>query len=78
MLLLYVLFGIFALVVLVAYLQIDTFISFVLVSIGLGLACGMNISDITKSLEKGIGSTLGSLVIIIGFGAMLGDRKSVV
>ena len=72
MLLLYVLLGIFALVVLVAYLQIDTFISFVLVSIGLGLACGMSISDITKSLEKGIGSTLGSLVIIIGFGAMLG------
>ena len=72
MLLLYVLLGILALVVLVAYLQIDTFISFVLVSIGLGLACGMNISDITKSLEKGIGSTLGSLVIIIGFGAMLG------
>jgi len=72
MLLVYVLLGILALVVLVAYLKIDTFISFVLVSIGLGLACGMKISAITQSLEKGIGGTLGSLVIIIGFGAMLG------
>ncbi|TAG47374.1 MAG: gluconate transporter, partial [Runella slithyformis] len=72
MLLLYVLLGILALVLLVAYLKIDTFISFVLVSIGLGLACGMKISAITQSLEKGIGGTLGSLVIIIGFGAMLG------
>ena len=72
MLLVYVLLGILALVVLVAYLKIDTFISFVLVSIGLGFACGMKISAITQSLEKGIGSTLGSLVIIIGFGAMLG------
>ncbi|TAH07297.1 MAG: gluconate transporter, partial [Runella slithyformis] len=60
MLLLYVLLGILALVLLVAYLKIDTFISFVLVSIGLGLACGMKISAITQSLEKGIGGTLGS------------------
>lgn len=72
MLLLYVILGIVALVILVAYFKLDTFISFVLVSIGLGLACGMKVEDISKSLEKGIGSTLGSLVIIIGFGSMLG------
>jgi H+/gluconate symporter-like permease len=61
MLLLYVILGIVALVILVAYFKLDTFISFVLVSIGLGLACGMKVEDISKSLEKGIGSTLGSL-----------------
>jgi Gnt-I system high-affinity gluconate transporter len=72
MLLLYVLLGIVALVLLVAYFHLDTFISFVIVSIGLGLACGMSVPQISQSLEKGIGGTLGSLVIIIGFGSMLG------
>lgn len=72
MLLLYVLLGIVALILLVAYFHLDTFISFVIVSIGLGLACGMSVSQISQSLEKGIGGTLGSLVIIIGFGSMLG------
>lgn len=72
MLLLYVLLGILALIILVAYFHLDTFISFVLVSIGLGLACGMSVTAISQSLEKGIGGTLGSLVIIIGFGSMLG------
>ncbi len=72
MLLLYVLLGILALILLVAYFHLDTFISFVIVSIGLGLACGMEVTAISQSLEKGIGGTLGSLVIIIGFGSMLG------
>lgn len=72
MLLLYVLLGIVALVLLVAYFHLDSFISFVIVSIGLGLACGMSVPQISQSLEKGIGGTLGSLVIIIGFGSMLG------
>ncbi len=66
------LLGIATLVFLIAFIKLDTFISFMLVSIGLGLACGMDIKALTDSLTKGIGSTLGSLVIIIGFGAMLG------
>ena len=60
MLLLYVLLGILALILLVAYFHLDTFISFVIVSIGLGLACGMSVTSISQSLEKGIGGTLGS------------------
>ncbi|MFN8355163.1 MAG: gluconate:H+ symporter [Spirosomataceae bacterium] len=72
MLILLTLLGIAMLVVLIAYVKLDAFISFMLVSIGLGLACGMSIKAITDSLTKGIGSTLGSLVIIIGFGAMMG------
>lgn len=64
--------GILLLILLVVYFKIDTFISFMLVSVGLGLASGMNIGQISSALEKGIGNTLGSLVIILGFGAMLG------
>lgn len=60
------------LILLVVYFKIDTFISFLLVSIGLGIAVGMNIHQISFSITKGIGNTLGPLVIILGFGAMLG------
>lgn len=70
--LLYTFIGIVALVVLVAYVKLDTFISFILVSIGLGMATGMDISAIGKSIQTGIGGTLGDLILIIGFGAMLG------
>lgn len=64
--------GILFLVFLILVLKLDTFISFIIVSIGLGLASGMDIQRISASIEKGIGNTLGSLVIILGFGAMLG------
>jgi len=32
----------------------------------------MRPADLMKSVEEGLGSTLGSLVMILGFGAMLG------
>ncbi len=66
------LIGIILLVVLIVWVKLDTFISFILVSILLGLASGMSVADLSDSLEKGIGNMLGSLVIILGFGAMLG------
>ncbi len=65
-------FAILALVVLVAFVKLDTFISFILISICLGLACGMEIPAIGKSIQTGIGGTLGDLILIIGFGSMLG------
>ena len=68
----YVVLGIICLVFLVAYIKLDTFISFVIVSIGLGFACGMDVKSINTSLVNGIGNTIGPLIIIIGFGAMLG------
>jgi Gnt-I system high-affinity gluconate transporter len=79
MLLLYTFIGILALIVLIAVLKFDTFISFILVSIGIGLASGMPMTSsdsavitIGKSIQNGIGGTLGELILIIGFGAMLG------
>lgn len=60
------------LILLIAWLKIDTFISFLLVSIGLGLASGLDVIDVSKAIQKGVGGTLGDLVLIVGFGAMLG------
>jgi Gnt-I system high-affinity gluconate transporter len=70
--LLLTLLGILALIVLVAFVHLDTFISFVLVSLAIGLASGMDVVTVGKSIQTGIGGTLGDLVLIIGFGAMLG------
>lgn len=60
------------LILLIAWLKIDTFISFLLVSIGLGLASGLDVPTVGKAIQKGVGGTLGDLVLIVGFGAMLG------
>lgn len=65
-------FAILVLVLLVAYVKLDTFISFILVAIGLGIATGMDVTAIGKAIQSGIGGTLGDLILIIGFGAMLG------
>ncbi|MEO1262723.1 MAG: gluconate:H+ symporter [Bacteroidota bacterium] len=67
-----VLSGILVLVLLIAVLKLDTFLSFVLVALGMGLALGLPVSDATGAIKRGIGNTLGFLVIILGFGAMLG------
>jgi Gnt-I system high-affinity gluconate transporter len=65
-------FAILTLVLLVAYIKLDTFVSFILVAIGLGIATGMDVKSIGKAIQSGIGGTLGDLILIIGFGAMLG------
>jgi len=64
--------GILLLVFLIAFVKLDTFISFLLVAVTLGLVSGMDVPAIGKSIQTGIGGTLGDLVLIIGFGAMLG------
>jgi len=64
--------AILSLILLIAWLKIDTFISFLLVSIALGLASGLDVATLSKAIQKGVGGTLGDLVLIVGFGAMLG------
>lgn len=72
MILLLVFISILCLVLLISWVKLDTFISFLLVSIGLGLAVGLSVGEISQALQKGIGNTLGDLIMIVGFGAMLG------
>jgi len=67
-----VILGITLLIILITVLKLDTFLSFVLVAIAVGLTEGMKADELIGSLEAGLGSTLGSLVMILGFGAMLG------
>ena len=64
--------GILFLFLLITLFKFNGFISFILVAIGIGIAQGMQLNYIVDSIENGIGNTLGFLVMILGFGAMLG------
>lgn len=70
--LLIVISGILLLFVLIAVLKLNAFISFVIVCLLVGIFQGMELESIVQSVQTGIGSTLGFLVMILGFGAMLG------
>ncbi len=64
--------GILLLLILIGWIKLDAFLSLILVSILVGLAEGMEIKAVIESIQNGIGGTLGYLVLILGFGAMLG------
>ncbi|NLR64095.1 gluconate transporter [Chitinophaga varians] len=70
--LLIVIAAILLLVVLVTWCKINTFLSFLIVSLLMGLALRMEIGQITQSIQTGIGKTLGSLIVVIVCGGMLG------
>jgi Gnt-I system high-affinity gluconate transporter len=67
-----ILFCIVLLILLVSWAKINPFLAFLLVSIAAGLCLGIPLNKITASVQKGLGDTLGSLVVIICLGAMLG------
>lgn len=64
--------GIIALLILIMGFKLNTFISLIIVSFGVALALGMPLEDIVKTIEAGLGGTLGHLALIFGLGAMLG------
>src|SRR6187551_2348115 len=61
-----------SLVILITWAKVNPFLAFLLVSTMAGLLLGIPYSNIMQSVTKGIGDTLGSLVIVIVLGAMLG------
>ena len=60
------------LVLFISVIRLQPFISFLLVSLGLGLASGLTTGDTIIAIQKGIGGTLGSIIPIIILGAMIG------
>ncbi len=70
--LLIVIGGILLLFLLVARFKLNAFVAFIVVSLLVGLAEGMPLNTLVDSIQAGIGSTLGFLILILGFGAMLG------
>ena len=64
--------GIFMLILLTTWAKFNAFLSFLLVSMGIGLANGMSIDTVTHSVQTGMGDLLGSLLVILVVGAMIG------
>lgn len=60
------------LVLLITRFKVNAFLAFLIISILAGLWLGIDPAVITGSIQKGIGDMLGSLVIVIVGGAMLG------
>lgn len=64
--------GIALLLFLIIKLKLNTFLSLVITSIVVGVGLGIPMTKIATSVQDGIGSQLGELSIVFGFGAMLG------
>jgi Gnt-I system high-affinity gluconate transporter len=64
--------GILLLVALISLFKIQPFISFLIVSLLMGLGNGLDTTTIIESVQKGIGGTLGAIVSIIVLGSMIG------
>lgn len=64
--------GILFLILLITWAKLNAFLSFIIVCLFVGLCNGMDVVAISNSVQKGMGDLLGTLIIIIGLGAMLG------
>jgi Gnt-I system high-affinity gluconate transporter len=72
MTLLLLLLAVLTLVLLITVAKLHPFISFLMVCIGVGLIKGMGVTQLMGSIQKGMGDVVGSLMIILCLGAMLG------
>src|SRR5579864_7542329 len=68
--------SVLALVVLIARLKLNPFITLMAVSVALALVTSMPPKDIVKSFEAGLGGTLGHIAIIVALGTMLGKMMA--
>ena len=67
-----VIIGILLLFLLIAQFKLNAFISFILVSLFVGIGNKMEVLQVITSIQNGLGKTLGGLILILGLGAMLG------
>lgn len=67
------LFSIGILLALILWLRLNAFLALTITALGTGLAAGMPMPSLVKSIQNGIGSTLGGLVLVLALGIMLGS-----
>ena len=70
--LLVVLVAVAALIGMIAWMKVQPLVAFVVASIGAALLLQMPLDKVTHSIEKGIGDMLGSLAVLLAFGAIFG------
>jgi Gnt-I system high-affinity gluconate transporter len=67
-----ILLAVLALIGLISWGKVQPFIAFLLVSLAVGFALGLPPARLMAALYQGLGDALGSVVVIIVLGAMLG------
>ncbi|MTJ79717.1 MAG: permease DsdX [Telmatospirillum sp.] len=65
-----------AMIVLIAKLKANPFISILTVSVIMGLVAGMPAASVVKSFETGVGNILGHIAIVVALGTMLGKMMA--
>ncbi|MCC6281172.1 MAG: hypothetical protein IT262_11255, partial [Saprospiraceae bacterium] len=61
------------LLALIILVRLNAFMALIISTLVVGLAKGMPPADLLKSLQNGIGSTRGGLVMVLAFGVILGS-----
>ncbi len=61
------------LLLMVLKFKLSAFISLLITSIFVAILAGMPLNEITASIEKGMGSTLGFIATVVGLGAIFGQ-----
>lgn len=64
--------GFLLLLVLIGKFKLHAFLALLITSFAVGLLSHMNLLDILDSIIKGVGETMGKVLLILAFGAMLG------
>lgn len=68
-----VLAGVSMLLIMVLKFRLSAFISLLVTSIFVGILAGMPLTQITTSIQNGMGGTLGFIATIVGLGAIFGQ-----
>jgi len=58
--------------ILLMWVKLDAFFALLITSFVVGVLAGMDMMEILNSVVKGIGGTMGNIILILTFGAMLG------
>lgn len=67
-----IILGVTLLLLLMMVLKLNAFLAFIIASLFVGIFEGMSPTETMTSIQNGLGSTLGSITMIIIFGAVLG------
>jgi len=69
--------GVVLLLVLVMVLKLHAFLAIMISTMVTGIAAGMEPVSVMSSIEKGMGSTLGFVAVVVGLGTMFGKMLEV-
>lgn len=73
MLIMITILGIALLLFLVMRSKLQAFVALLISSLFIGIASGMDLTEVIDSIEEGMGGTLGFIAVVVGLGAMFGE-----